>query len=125
MVGMAPREEIQMNRTSYHRKCLVFVLVILFAYTAGPRKVCSQEEGVALGEPDIVQQEIVPFVPLNQLLVLDPTRGNIILLFPGRAAPKDFRQAGSEVKTERTVIRQTNINTETGTLRGTTRNRNE
>ena len=99
--------------------------VIIFVNLIFTNLACAQHEGVVLGRPDIVQQEITPFIPLSKSLVVDPTRGNINLLFPQTAIPKESQLAESEIKTERRVIRQTNINTETGTQTGTTRNRNE
>ena len=82
-------------------------MAILFINLILPLGALAQDQGVIIDRPGIVQQEITPFVPLNEILVLDPNQEAIILLFPRVEPQKELQPEHTREETESRVIKNT------------------
>lgn len=114
-----------MKKICNYKSSILFAGVITFVSFLFPIWVCSQDQGVALARPGVVQQEITPFVPLNQNLVVDPVRGDVVLLFPPEKISGPIRPEHVEAVTEIRVPRRTHMGTDIGTVTGTVTHKTE
>jgi hypothetical protein len=115
-----------MIRYNGKQKFLVYFTIIIASQILFLPLGFAQAQGVIIDQGGAFRfrQEIRPFVTIQGDLLLDPSRGQIILLFPKQEA-SIAKPAESEVKTERIVIRKTNVKTEIGTQRGTSTNKSK
>ena len=108
-----------MEKNCNYPSSILFASVITFVNLIFPFWVCAQNQGVALGRTGIVQQEITPFVPLNQSFVVDPVRGDVVLLFTPEKIPSAIQPEHVEAVTEKRVPRRTHMETDIETVTGT------
>ncbi len=82
------------------------------------------DKGVAIEGFPSLRQEVRPFVPLNNQVVIDPLTNQLILLFPKQEKKQIKVKPGKpEVKTEKKVILKTFSETEIRTKNLTIKNR--
>jgi hypothetical protein len=98
---------------------MCFIALMMVSYIEAPNTLYAQDQGVSLSQTGTVRQELRPFVPLNIDLVVDPLRGDVILLFPEERLQKIITPEQTKPKTEKRITLKTNIRTETGTTTGT------
>ena len=117
-----------MEVLGYRKTIVLMVFLISFFILATPGWLLAQSQsqgqnqGVVVDQSGTFQfrQEIRPFVPLEGNLLLDPSRGEIILLFPKDKIQKII-QPEAEIRTQKKIFRKTNIKTQKGTRTGTVR----
>lgn len=104
-----------------HMKIGLFAIIIAVIHVGVT--VCALAEdqgalnqGVPISDIDRVRQENRPFVIINELLVLDPARNEIILLFPEEKVERIVQPEIPAIETEKRVIHKTHSETEIGTI---------
>ena len=105
-----------MRRVCHYEKLVLLAIIIAVIYAGLPVSAFAAGQGIPIGETDRVRQDIVPFVIINSIVILDPVTNELILLFPGEEFEKRIQPEKPEVETEKRVFPKTHSETEIGTI---------